>query len=125
MSNKQSSQINVKHLKSESELLQLISDKDVLVVIDCYSEWCGPCRVLGEQLKKLVVEWKKSYGKNIEVCKLNVDESYFAKFVELNKIKSLPTVLFVRGDDVVGKVVGNDIVEIKTTVHNLLEKNKA
>ena len=46
--------MSVRSLKSESELLQFISDKNVLVVIDCYADWCGPCKVLGEQLKKLI-----------------------------------------------------------------------
>ena len=120
MSNNQLSPII--HLKSESELYQLISDKNVLVVIDCYADWCKPCVILGKQLNVLSIEWKKS-KKNIEICKLNVENKDFAKFVTLNKIESLPTVLFVRGHDVVEKVVGCNIEKIKTTVSKLLVNN--
>ena len=121
MSNNQLSSII--HLKSESELHQLISDKDVLVIIDCYADWCKPCIILGKQLNVLSIEWKKSYKKKIEVCKLNVENEDFAKFVTLNKIESLPTVLFVRGHDVVEKVVGCNIEKIKITVSKLLVNN--
>lgn len=114
--------MSIVHLKSENELIELISNENVLVVIDCYADWCGPCKMLDEKLKKLYVEWKKLYGDNIEVCKLNIDEESFSEFVELNKIQSLPTILFVRGDNVVEKVVGSNDKKIKEIVENLFSK---
>lgn len=115
--------MSIIHLKSEDELKQLVSDKGKLVLIDCFGTWCGPCKVLSKHLEPLSTEWKKAYGNNIDVCKLDVDEPSFSQFCTINDIQSLPTVLFVRGDDVLNKVIGCRVPEIVSTVKTLMSGN--
>ena len=69
------------------------------------------------------MEWKKAYGDKIVVCKLDVDDEAFTTFCTINEIQSLPTVLFVRGDDVLNKVIGCRVPEIVSTVKNLMSEN--
>ena len=114
--------MSIIHLKSENNLRQVISNNNVLVIIDCYADWCGPCKLLDKHLKQMIDIWKNLYKDSIEICKLNVDDSNFSKFVKINNIQTLPTVLFVRGDDVVDKVIGYNIKKINETVENIMNK---
>lgn len=60
------------------------------VVVDCYADWCGPCRALAPTVEELAAEYE---GKVI-FYKLNVDNAK-----ELSKalqITSIPTLLFIK-----------------------------
>ena len=76
----------------------LASDK--LSVIDFWAEWCGPCRAIGPVIEELA----KEYVGKVNVGKLNVDHN---PEVSMNYgITSIPAILFVKGGQVVDKLVG-------------------
>ena len=54
--------------------------------------WCGPCRVFGPAFDEVV----KSFGDEIEVQKINVDEQQLLS--SENAVRSIPTVIFKKGD---------------------------
>ena len=80
----------------ENEVLQ--SDKPVLV--DFWAEWCGPCRML----TPLVNELSQEYEGKALVGKVDVDSNpgIAAKY----GIRNIPTILFMKGGQVVDKQVG-------------------
>lgn len=80
----------------ETEVLS--SDK--VSVIDFWAEWCGPCRVVGPFVEELANE----YADKAVVGKVNVDDNpgISAKF----GIRNIPTILFIKGGEVVDKQVG-------------------
>ncbi len=76
----------------------LASDK--LTVVDFWAEWCGPCRAIGPVIEEL----SKEYDGKVNVGKLNVDNN---PNVSMNYgITSIPAILFIKGGQVVDKLVG-------------------
>jgi len=73
---------------------------DKLTVIDFWAEWCGPCKALGPVIDQLSTE----YSGKVNIGKLDVDNN--PEVSSKYGIRSIPTILFVKGGQVVDKVVG-------------------
>ena len=77
-----------------------VLDSDKLTVIDFWAEWCGPCRAIGPVIEEL----SKEYEGKVNIGKVNVDHY---QQVSMNYgITSIPAILFVKGGQVVDKLVG-------------------
>jgi len=77
-----------------------VLDSDKLSVVDFWAEWCGPCRAIGPVIEEL----SKEYDGKVNVGKVNVDHN---PQVSMNYgITSIPAILFVKGGQVVDKLVG-------------------
>jgi thioredoxin 1 len=76
----------------------LASDK--LTVIDFWAEWCGPCRAIGPVIEELALD----YAGKVNIGKVNVDNN---PTLSMNfNITSIPAILFIKGGQVVDKLVG-------------------
>ena len=77
-----------------------VLDSDKLTVVDFWAEWCGPCRAIGPVIEEL----SKEYDGKVNVGKVNVDNN---PQVSMNYgITSIPAILFIKGGQVVDKLVG-------------------
>lgn len=74
-------------------------NKDRLVVVDFYADWCMPCRLLQPVLEKLEEEFT-----DVEFAKLNTDEN--PQIAIDFAIFSIPTVLMFYKGEVVGSFIG-------------------
>ncbi len=70
------------------------------VVVDCYADWCGPCKMLGPIMEELAEE----YAGKLEIVKLNVDDEQ--DFAKEYGVMSIPTVIAFNGNDIVKTNVG-------------------
>lgn len=74
--------------------------KNSIVMIDFWAEWCGPCKAIGPVIEELAVE----YEETVMIGKLNVDDN--SNTTAEYGIRSIPTILFFKDGELVDKQVG-------------------
>ena len=74
--------------------------KNRLVVVDCWAEWCGPCRMISPVIDQLT----KEYAKKVLFVKLDVDDNPVTatKFGIIN----IPTLLIIKDATLAERIVG-------------------
>lgn len=77
-----------------------LAARDGLLVVDFFATWCGPCKKLSPILDEVAEE----FAGKANIVKVDIDESEDLA-VEFG-IRSVPTVLFLKGGQVVDKFVG-------------------
>jgi thioredoxin 1 len=87
------------HLTEASFDAELGKHRELLMV-DFWAEWCAPCRAIAPTLEELVREANGA----VTLAKVNVDEQpgLAARYA----IRSIPTILFVKGGKVIDQVIG-------------------
>jgi thioredoxin 1 len=75
-------------------------EKYPMLVVDCWAEWRGPCRMVAPVIEGLA----RDYEGRIVFGKLDVDHN--RKVAERYRIMSIPTLLIFRGGELVGTKVG-------------------
>lgn len=85
---------------SDSTFSQDVLKSDKPVLLDFWAEWCGPCRAIAPVLEELNSEM----ASRLKIVKVNVDEA--ADLAQQYGIRSIPTLLILKGGTVVGQLVG-------------------
>ena len=75
-------------------------DSDQVAVVDFWAEWCGPCKMIGPVIEELATDLD---GK-VVVGKMNVDDNQSIPMKY--GVRSIPTILILKGGEVVDKHVG-------------------
>lgn len=70
------------------------------VLVDFWAEWCGPCKAIGPVLEDL----SKELAGKLKIVKVNVDEA--PDLAQTFQIRSIPTLLVLKGGKVVDQAVG-------------------
>ncbi|PIV69955.1 MAG: thioredoxin [Euryarchaeota archaeon CG01_land_8_20_14_3_00_38_12] len=86
--------------KITDESFELFISSNPAVVVDCYADWCGPCRMMNPVIDAL----SEGYNGKIVFGKLNVDENreISAKY----SVMSIPTLLIFKNKTLMETVVG-------------------
>jgi thioredoxin 2 len=79
---------------------KLEADASVLVVVDLWAPWCGPCRFVGPILAELA----QDYRGRLKVVKVNVDEN--PGTAQRYQAFSIPTMVLMRNGQPVDRIVG-------------------
>jgi thioredoxin 2 len=90
-----------------------VERSSVLVLVDLWAPWCGPCRAISPILEDLAAEM----AGRVRVAKLNIDEN--PATTNRFNIRSIPALLFFRGGREVDRMVG---VQPKAEIIRRLEQ---
>jgi thioredoxin len=85
---------------TEGNFDETLSRDTGVMVVDFWAEWCGPCKAIAPVLEDIA---KESAGK-ITLAKVNVDEN--PGLAARYGIRSIPTILLVKGGKVADQVIG-------------------
>lgn len=96
---------------TDSNFNDVIS-KNKTVLVDFWSEWCGPCRMIGPIIEELANEYE---GKAI-IGKLDVDSNQESS-VKYG-VRSIPTILTFKDGEIVDRQVG---AVPKETLTNIID----
>jgi len=85
---------------TDANFEELVINADKPVMIDFWAVWCGPCRMIAPIVEEMSGEYE---GKAI-IGKVDVDSN--PGVAMKYGIRNIPTVIFVKGGEIVDKQVG-------------------
>lgn len=87
-------------LEATTSNFKELLENDLLVLVDFWAEWCGPCRTLAPILEEISAE----YGSAFITAKLNTDENSETAFK--HEVRSIPTMILFKGGIEVARMTG-------------------
>lgn len=92
---------------SNQKLEEALTDE--ITLVDYFAQWCGPCKMLGEELEEI---------KNIRIIKIDVDTH--SELAQHHGVMSIPTVEIYKNKKMVTSFLGykskSEIEEIIKTI---------
>ena len=86
-------------IKSFQELDQIL-DKDKLILVDFYADWCSPCKTMMPML-----EFLSGYIKEqLDIVKVNIESEKV--IADEFKIKTVPALFFIKDRKVLERMTG-------------------
>jgi len=110
--------MTVKNLNLEN-FEEEIGKSKIPVLIDFYSDWCGPCQMMKPVFEKISDE----YNEKLKFLKLNTqsEEGLAMKF----GIQGIPTLIVLNNEKEIGRIVGFVSEEmLKQKINEILNKLK-
>lgn len=84
----------------EYDYAHYLQRRDVLVLVDYYADWCGPCRGIAPHLERLASE----HGDSVVVLKVNVDQQ--KDLARRAGVQGIPDIRLVHHGEELERVVG-------------------
>ena len=100
------------HLSEEN--IDSVLEKEKLILLDFWAEWCGPCIMMNSTIEKFAAG-----SKNVKVAKVNADLN--RKLVNRFQIKGLPQFILMKNGKEIKRYAGSmTIFDLK----NFCDKNR-
>jgi thioredoxin 1 len=86
-------------MSSFAAVTETIAAADDLVMVDCWADWCGPCRLLSPIVDEVGAEVD-----DLTVLKVDIDAE--PGFARRHDVMAVPTLLFFHHGQLVHRLVG-------------------
>ena len=82
------------------------------VVVDLYAPWCAPCKALTPALERMAAQHR-------DTLFIKVDIDQHPQIAKRYAVRSIPTIIYLKNGQQVGRVTGNDTREIASKTAGL------
>ncbi|RUS85167.1 hypothetical protein EGW08_007071 [Elysia chlorotica] len=103
----------VKALQTKGEFDSTIAEAKILVVVDFFATWCGPCKAIAPQLEK----WADEMEGKVLFVKVDVDVN--EETAEAAEVSAMPTFHFYKNGQKIDEVVGANQTILKEKITSL------
>ena len=105
------------NVQDEDDFKKRVIENDKTVIVDFHAVWCGPCKILGPKLEKVM----SGYEGKADFAKVDIDQ--LTDLALDFKVNSVPTVVAIKNGKEVGKFVGlMDDDRLKKFVKDAIDK---
>lgn len=95
---------------TDADFKAQVLDAQAPVLVDFWATWCGPCRMIAPDLKKIAAE----YDGQLTVAKVDTDQNQ--DMAMKYAVRSIPTLILFKDGQEVERLVG------RLPKHRILEK---
>jgi thioredoxin 1 len=98
---------------SVADFREKVLDSEEPAIVDCFAEWCGPCKAIAPRVEK----WSEEYTQ-IKFYVFDVD-----KVPDLSAelgVRAMPTFMLFKGGEKITEVVGASVSAIEQGLQSLL-----
>ncbi|GFO19356.1 thioredoxin [Plakobranchus ocellatus] len=100
-------------IATKEEFDSIIAKTKILVVVDFFATWCGPCGAIAPELEK----WSQEFEGEVLFLKIDVDEN--EETAEEAEISAMPSVFFYKNGKKIDEVVGANKYVIESKIRKL------
>lgn len=99
---------------SKPEFLEKILSSEDAVILDCFAEWCGPCKAIAPQIE----QWSELYP---QVKFYKVDVNKVEDVAQELGVRAMPTFMLFKKGEKITEVVGAHPPAIEAGIKSLIE----
>ncbi|KAJ5692349.1 Thioredoxin [Penicillium macrosclerotiorum] len=102
----------VEALTSKADFVTKILNSSDPVVLDCFAEWCAPCKAIAPQIEDFSTAYPAAKFYTIDVDKVG-------DVAQELGVRAMPTIMFFQGGEKITEVVGANVPAIEAQIKAL------